>query len=285
MADFKLEDDLFDHYSHGWFPSCYNAREFTIYGSSFSDVFDKANNIRSNSFVSTTNGFCGSSPYSKRSYRDIKVMDKDENTDEGYPVTNNDEYKFYLIQNLLIPLQLRFDGGLRISEGMLFADDTTRSFLSLSGVKQNFQEVSVLHLKEHSAVVNIGLQMPVYGIFFKSNIISVSSFYYLRGSIGASYAITTDATQYIQIADIKNQLRYSNAQDTATLSNAIRLPNLNRFRYELEFSAGWHLSFERVIFNFELYSTYPISSVINDAVWKQYIVGIRTGLGIQFFNK
>ena len=127
--------------------------------------------------------------------------------------------------------------------------------------------------------------MPVYGIFFKSNIISVSSFYYLRGSIGASYAITTDATQYIQIADIKNQLRYSNAQDTATLSNAIRLPNLNRFRYELEFSAGWHLSFERVIFNFELYSTYPISSVINDAVWKQYIVGIRTGLGIQFFNK
>lgn len=39
MADFKLEDDLFDHYSHGWFPSCYNAREFTIYGSSFFQMY------------------------------------------------------------------------------------------------------------------------------------------------------------------------------------------------------------------------------------------------------
>lgn len=282
MKDFKLEEDFFEHYSHGWFPSCYRASTLTYGGTSFfTDVYDKANFIQSTSFVPTVSGFCGKNPFIG-SEQEIKEQNNNNDSEDGYPVTSNNEYKLSFTLNTPLPLQLRFDAGVRNSEGMLFANDTSRSFVNLSGVKQNIKEVSVLYLNEYNAVINAGLQIPFYGVFMKSDFMTMASYYYIRGAINGSYAVYSDALQYFQIADVKENLRYTNGYDTATVIQNSKLSSLNRLRTELEFSLGWNATFEVVSFNFEAFSTYPITSVVSDARWEQYFVGFRMAIGAQF---
>jgi len=280
---FQFDDEVFGHVSTGWFPIPFLAWSLSYTTDAFySDTYDQAMSLRSASLRPTTYPFSWRDPYQDADEREIMRPYKDEEEDDGYPVTNYDEHRMTFSFSAPVPLLLRASAGLTITEGLLFSNDTTRSYLSLAGVVRNLREVGVVYLKEYAIAGDIGLTIPLYGGFIKNEAFRGSSYYYLHGGIGGSYAVSSEATQYTQIANAKSDIRYGNGGDTATLIREERLPNLNRTRYAYHAAIGWNLTAEFFHLGFELFATVPTTSVLDDADWEQYFVGARISLGYQW---
>lgn len=276
---FKYDEDVIGQVSSGWFPQPYTGYTLSYTGPLFySDVFDRASNLRSHSLRPTTEPFTWHNPYDDDE-REIYQPYKDEEEDDGYPATGYDEYLLTFLWNLRMPVILRASAGLQVTEGMLFSSDTSRSYLTLRGVAQPFKEVGVVYLKQHSIVGSAGINIPIYGGFIKSEAITLSSYYYIYAGYSAAYAVSSKGTQYTQIANAKDDIRYGNGADTVTLINNARLPDLNRLRTSLDFALGWNVAAEFGALGFEVFASVPQSSVLKDADWKQYFVGLRASIG------
>lgn len=277
---FVLDDDIFGHVSTGWFPQPYVGYTLSYGGTFlFADVFDRAPDIRSRSFMPTTVPFSDRDPFDRSKEREILQPNSDEEEDDGYPTTDYSEYSLQFLFNLPFPLVLRGSAGLQVTEGLLFSDDRSRSYLTIGGAKQQFKEVGVVHLKQYSIAGTGGLVIPVYGGFIKNEALRFGSYYYLFGGVSAAYAVSSKGTQYVQIADAKEQIRYRNGTDTVTLINKRVFDGLNRLRTAVEVGVGWNIAFESLAFGFEAFTSIPQSSVLNDSDWKQYFVGLRATFG------
>ncbi len=280
---FKFDEEVFGHVSTGWFPTPYLSWSLSYTTDAFySDTYDRAMDLRSASLRPTTNPFGWCDPYQDSDERKIMQPYKDEENDDGYPVTNYDEHRLTFHFNPPVPLILRASAGLTITEGMLFSNDTTRSYLSLAGVVRDLREVSVVYLREYAIAGDIGVTIPFYGGFVKNEAIDLSSYYYIHAGIGGSYAVSSKATQFAQIANAKSDIRYGNGRDTVTLIDEQLLPNLNKTRYYYVGALGWNLVAEFFHLGFEVFTTIPITPVLDDADWKQYFVGARISLGYQW---
>ncbi|MBS1913302.1 MAG: hypothetical protein JST22_15040 [Bacteroidetes bacterium] len=277
---FKLDDDIFGHVSTGWFPQAYTG--YTLeYGGTFflADAYDVAPNIRSRAFAPTTEPFTQANPFTSSSERKILKPNSQDEESDGYPATDYSEYMLTFLYNLPMPAVVRLQSGLQVSEGMLFSNDTSRSFLTIGGAMQPFKEVGVIHLKQYSLLGSIGLVIPVYGGFIDNEAMALGSYYYVYGGISAAYAVSSKGTQYSQIADAKDEIRYGNGSDTATLINKRTFDGLNRLRTAWEFAIGWNLQVQPIALSFEVFASVPRTSVLADADWKQYFVGIRASFG------
>ncbi len=280
--DYSFESDLIGHYSHGWFPQANTGRSLSISSTGlFSDVYDVAHGIRPRSFVPTTAPFDGHDPYDGGE-RTILKTNSDEEADEGYPTTSYTEYMLRYTYNLPMPAVLRASAGLRITDGILFSDDTTRSYLGLNGAPQPLKEVGVAHLKEYLLAGSIGVNIPVYGVFLESEAASIASYYYLHVGVTAAYSMSSRLTQYAQIANAKSELRYGNGVDTVTLLYRSRLEDLNKVRTSIDLAVGWNFAIEFFTFSLEAFGSYPLDQVVNDADWRQYYVGLRGSIGYQW---
>jgi hypothetical protein len=279
---YKVESDLIGHYSHGWFPQPYTASTLSFMTNFiYADVFDFADGIRPGGFHPTTSPFTWHNPYIGNE-REIMQAGKNETEDDGFPVTEYSEYSLSYLYNLPMPAIVRGDLQLRITDGLLFSNDTTRSYLALSGVKHSLKEVGVMHLAEYTLAGSLGLNIPFYGVFLESEATNVSSYYYLHVGASAGYVIVSKATQYAQIANAKDELRYGNSRDTVTFLQKKKLGDLDRFRTALDFSLGWGFATDFGAFSIEAFVTVPVSSVLKDAEWKQYYTGLRLALGYQW---
>lgn len=279
--DFKYESDLIGHYSHGWFPQAFPGHSLQYFGNAvFSDVYDVANNLRSASLRPTTVGFSWRNPY-RGDEQDIKKPYKDDNEKE-YPVTDYSEYGLSFTLNLPMPAILRLDGALRVMDGLLFSNDTTRSYLGLNGVPRPFKEISVVYLEEYRLAGSAGFDIPFYGVYLVSEVATISSVYYIHAAANADYALISRATQYTQIANAKSEIRYHNGADTVDLLDGVKLSGLNRLRTGIDVGLGWRFCVEGFALNFEMFANIPMSSVLNDADWKQVSGGFRIGLGYQW---
>ena len=276
------ESDLFGKYSHGWFPQASPAQSLSLtFPVLYSNVYDAGNSIRSRSFVPTTAPFGWRNPFESNE-QDILKPNSDEVADDGYPFTSYGEYGLSYTFSLPMPLILRGDARLSIVDGMIFSNDTTRSYLTLSGLKRPLKEVSVLHLEQYLLSGSVGFNIPFYGVFLEWDAMSVSSYYYLHAAASAGFAVSSKATQYMQIANVKDELRYGNGSDTVTVMEAGRLSELNRFRTAIDVGLGWNFSAAVGTFFVEAFVSAPLSTVVRDAEWREYYVGFRFGLGYQW---
>ena len=174
------------------------------------------------------------------------------------------------------------EAAYRSVDGILFSEDTSRSYLAFDGVPRSFREIGVVHHKQHVVSGALGLQLPIYGVFFDSDFGQIGSYYYLFGGIGADYGVATKTTQYTQIADAKEQLRYGNGQDTVTLMLESNTPGINRLRTSIEAAMGWNLTAEFVVFGLEAFVSIPTTSLVDDGDWKKYYGGFRLNIGYQW---
>jgi hypothetical protein len=276
--DFDFGGELMGHYSHGWFPQPFYATSLSFTSDFlYVDVFDRATDIRSRSFRPTTAPFSWRNPFDGEE----QVILESENIDEveDYPETSYDEYALTYLMNLPLPAIVRLGGALQITDGLLFAEDTTRMFLGVNGLKRPLKEVGVVHLREYLLAGRAGLNIPFYGVFLKSELADIYSYYYLHGSVVGAYAIASRAVQYSQIANVKNELRYQNNGDTATLMYKERFRDLDPVRLGLDVGIGFNFGAEFGTIGFESFISIPYSSVLRDVEWKQYIAGFRLSLG------
>jgi hypothetical protein len=282
---FKLDDDIFGHVSTGWFPQPYTAFTFSVSGPFFyQDVWDHAPGIRPRGFRPTTEPFSDSNPYDSDE-REILQPNSEEEEDDGYPTTEFQDYSVNFLYNLPFPMVLRANAGVQISDGLLFSNDNSRSYLTIGGAKQQFKEVGVAHLKQYSLVGTGGIVIPVYGGFIKNESTVLASYYYIYGGYSLAYAVSSKGTQYSQIASAKDQIRYGNGADTVTLIYQSKFEGLNRLREAIEVGIGWNLAFDDVAMGMEAFVSLPRTSVLDDVECKQYFAGFRISLGYQWFPK
>lgn len=280
--DFSFGSDLIGHYSHGWFPQAQTASSLSFASTAFfADVYDVANNVRPSSFRATTAPFSWHNPFGGGE-RKILQPNTDKEEEDGYPTTSYEEYMLRYTYNLPMPLILRGSAGLRVTDGMLFSNDTTREYLGLNGIPQPLKEIGVAWLKEYALTGSVGVNIPFYGVFLESEAVTIASYYYLHLGLSASYSLSSRLTQYEQIANAKNEIRYGNGADTVTLLYRTSMPDLNKLRTSIDVALGWNFAIEFGTISLEAFGSYPITPVVNDADWKQYYVGLRGSIGYQW---
>jgi hypothetical protein len=277
--------DVLGDYSRGWFPRAFPASSLSLFGEMFyADVFDRGAGIRSRALVPTTASYSWHDPFDGDE-REILQPNSDEAEDDGYPVTDYTEYGLSYTFNLPMPAVARAGASLQVTEGMLFAQDTSRSFLALSGVKRPLKEVGVVYLKNYALTAAGGFNIPVYGVFVDAEFGTIASYYYVYLGGSASYVIASRGTQYQQIATPKSEVRYGNGADTVTLISRRRLDGLERLRTAIDVAVGWSFSAEFFAFSFEVFASLPQTTVLDDAPWKQFYFGMRTSIGYQWIPK
>lgn len=277
---FQLEDDLTLYHSTGWFPRPYAGFALTFLWEN-GDIWDRASGIRSAAFVPTRFAFSHSDPYGDSDERDIKKSFSDEEDDDT-PTTGYSGYSFALTANLPVPAVLRLEAGFLVTDGLLFSSDRTRSFLTYNGTRRDFHEVGVVHLEEWLLKGSVGLNIPVYGAFLIAGEGAVSSYYYVHGGVTALWQVSNRGTQYAQIADAKDDLRYGNGADTVRLQPRASWDNVNTFRTAISAGIGWNFSGQFFSFSFEPFVMLPITSMLDDADWKQITGGVRLFMGYQW---
>jgi hypothetical protein len=278
-------NELLGDISRGWFPRAHGASALSIFGETFyADLHDRGSELRSSSFVPTTASFGWRNPFDDDE-REILEANSDEAAEDGYPVTDYTEYGVGYTYNLPMPLVLRAGASLQITEGMLFAHDTSRSFLALSGSKKALKEVGVAYLKNYALTAAGGVNIPFYGVFVNAEFGTLASYYYVYLGASASYVIASRATQYQQIATPKSELRYGNGSDTLTLISRRRLDGLERVRTAIDVALGWTLTAEFFAFSFEAFLSIPQSYVLSDTPWRQFYGGLRTSIGYQWVRE
>ena len=274
--------EVLGQYSRGWFPRAHTASSLSMFGEMFyADVHDRGNDIRSRWLVPTTAAYTWHNPF-ESDEREILEAHSDEEAEDGYPVTDYTEYGIGYSYNLPMPLVARIGASLQLTEGVVFAHDTSRSFLTISGAKRPLKEVGVVHVKQYRLNASGGFNIPVYGVFIDSEFGTLASYYYLYVGGSASYAIAHRTTQYQQIASPKSELRYGNGADTVTLISRQRIAGLNPVRTAIDLAIGWHASAEFVAFSFEAFVSIPQTDVFDDTPWRQYYAGFRLSLGYQW---
>ncbi|MFH1051736.1 MAG: hypothetical protein V1779_12515 [bacterium] len=276
--------------SHGWFPkSTVGLGQFGFIPAYMGDNFDVANNIRSESFVKTTNSFSGkiflndderaikkknSKDFYESSWLPVPILGKLFES-PTFPVTVHGGIGFDLTYSPELPVNYYGKLVTTINSSLLFSKEPIKHYIDIHGNSKPFTEASIINLIEWSINSGLGLEIPIYGAFLKVGEMSVHSYYYLSFGPSVDFIIWSSAMQYMQIADAKKDLRYNNGQDTLELINGIALPNLNRIRVGIDVNVGWNFSAGPVGLGLELFSYIPIRSVIDDAIWKQYRFGFR----------
>ncbi len=279
---FHLENDFAKHVSLGWFPKPFAAHSY-FFGSTFRvGLFNHTHDLRSSSFSPTRFSFQTDKPFEKDEDLILEKNSSNSATDkfpgEGY---NNETLGFSVnIPPLHSILRCRL--GYDRNRSRLYSLDTTKSFLTDNGTLQSFKEVSVLFTNQHYASFATDLLVPIYGAFLESEMLSTSSFYYVGIGAQASYVFIDENTQYTQIANAKDKIRFSNGMDTVTTMDKQPYRTTNLWHYNIEPSIGWHVSFlGAVMFDFEAFLSIPMTSVLSDAKWYQYRYGLRMAIGYE----
>ncbi|OGU95024.1 MAG: hypothetical protein A2220_09685 [Ignavibacteria bacterium RIFOXYA2_FULL_35_10] len=263
--------------SYGWFPvpvdNYFNLSLEWMGG----DISDLASWISPSGFVKTKFPYTGNNPLSGDEREIMRANENLEVEDEEYPETDNLGIGFHAIFNIKLPLIFRIHTTLSFNEGMLFSLDETKSYLNYNGNKNPFKEASIVYQDEIMLNAGIDCLIPFYGAFAKLEV-PIQTYYYLSFGINFGYTISSLTTQYSQIVDAKDFLRYNNGQDTVHLITERTLSDLNYSRYHANIGLGFEFDIARIGFGMEFYVSVPLNSVVKDALWKQYVYGLKTNI-------
>lgn len=270
--------DIVKFKSSGWFPQCYEGKGYSLSIVGF-DVWDEAKGIRSSGFVSTTSAFSsGGRPTT--SEETILQPNSSKESEDGVLETDFSSYRIRLLQKVAwFPTLVKLEIGINSTTSKLFSIDESRSFLDISGTKRDLKEAHTLVLEEHALVFGAGMQLPLYGGFLNIEGVTTGSYYFTGVQLTGSVVPFSSATQYAQILNPKEEVRYANGTDTIRVSDDVALSTLNRFRLSLELSLGWTFQVSGFMMCFEPYVGVPIISVLSDARWRQWTGGLTFTIG------
>ena len=276
VQDTLFQDNNFNfQYSHGWFPQPFERFSSVSFFTILGDINDHADNINPDGMQLTAKPYSSYCPASSRE-REIMFPNKVQADTGGYPQTVNAILGLSIRHNLnMMPAFFNFDIGVELNNGILFSEDNSRAYLSYAGNKVHFKELGIIHLHEALLHTALGLEFPVYGVFLETDDNLMVSYYYFKPSLGLSFALWSGATQYMQIADVKNSLRYGNGTDTLRLETEKTLDGLHRIRFNLQLEAGWTFTAGGLGVEFGFFYSVPLNSVIIDEYWAQYKWGIK----------
>ncbi len=272
--DYDFTEDFPMTYSKGWFPRPLK----TTFGIGLSNgggsPHDAASKIRSKSFMPTYNGFQGGYGF-KDEQEEIKKQGS-EDFEDDYPEPTLWDLGltgFFSSKYLMFEVQAKYSG----TNGILSSIDNTRSFLNLAGHKQKFLEGAVVHIEDHNIRLSLGLTLPIYGAFVLESY-SMSSYYYIQFGVVFEIPIESRATQYFQILDTKDDLRYGNGTDTVRVMDNVKLNTLTDVRKSFEIAIGNITDFNIIGIDYSLRYSFMFNSMLTDAVWKQHQFRLNMGI-------
>lgn len=265
-------------YSKGYFPKSLDILRRWFFDFGIGSIWDQAPGIFSKSFYPTKFGFSGKS----QDDDELETREKfsNEESDEGdkFDVTNYSTFRL----SFVYPIYIGYLGlgiGIDNVKGCLYSVDRTKSFLGYDNKPVGFKEISTIILDETHFNLNANFMLPIYGGLIQSKE-SMGSFYYLSFAYDYNHAILTDASQVIQIANHKNEIRYSNGNDYQYLFKEDELKTLNKNREYLSLGIGVIGSGGGLDFKFDFISKFSITSILNDANWNQNIYYFSMGFSL-----
>jgi len=286
--DFDFKAEFFQYISSGWFPTPFPKQALLFGINDYSNV-EEVRNIRSNGFKQTTSPLQGNILFRDRHrafpdeyFETVESFSEVKTPDQVVPFASASEYSIdYLLQGY-VPAFLQFKAGYRAVRSLLTSVDTTRSYLTISGNKKNFSEITTIDVFERRFFFAPKVVIPLYGLYMITEDQSLSSVYYIFGSYDMEYAYSIDVHQYVQLADVKQELRYENGTDIQTIERKSSISTLNKFRTTYQTGGGVDFSIDGFRVQFELFAGYPTRSILTDASWRQFPWGLRFLFGGEF---
>lgn len=277
QEDFQLDEELDIKYSKGYFPVPlewnFNIGIFSKIGY----ISNAANNITPSGLV-TTNKPYKSEYNSDSDYLDFKEKYSDD--DDGSS-QDNEIYsvglEYLLTPDLGIPLQIRASTLITWNTSILYSEDKSKSYLDYDKGQSSFLEIGNIILEETNLEFNAGINIPIYGAFVKSQV-KYQSLYTLYFGVSMTEVLSSESTQYLQIGDAKDKIRYENGLDTINLVTDYELPTLRGSRLAFETGIGMNFIVNNFGLLYELTFTIPHNSILKDDIWKQSMLRFNTAI-------
>lgn len=292
LGDFDFENDstfinldkeieesqkIFD-YSKGYFPKSLDIFSRWYLNWYIGNAHDQAFGIFSKSFRPTKFGFSG------------KAQDEDElETREKFSEDENsqgDKFNITMYScirlNYLMPVYVGYLGlgfGFDNIRGRLYSVDKTKSFLGYDNKPVSFKEISTVFFDETHFNLHANFILPIYGGLIKSKE-SIGSFYYLKFEYDYNYCFISDASQVIQIANHKDEIRYSNGNDYQYLFKSEELKTLERNRPYIGLGLGVIACGAGLDVKFEFNTKLSMNSILKDANWNQNFIYFNLGFSL-----
>lgn len=268
-------------YSIGWFPKILFSDVYTNLILDFGTVYDWTHGLRSNSFAPTRGEFWGSSP--KDEEREIHTGFNSDDKEDDYLQTElfsiGLDFKFPLVYSYI-----KTGVGYTHRNGMLFTKGITKHLINFKDELKSITEVSAFHLNEKQVYGKCGIEIPFYGAYMNAGE-QIYSYYYLYSGIRYNYSFISTANQFNQIIKGKDELRFPNGKDTIFLMKDVDFTGSNKGRYYIDLELGMASYGAGYGFDFSVYCSFNVTSVLKDTRWNQVDFGIKYGINIDAFSK
>lgn len=207
-----------------------------------------------------------------------KFSDDDEDT-EIERESNSWGLDFRLTPDIGIPIIFRAAAMFTWSTDLLFSMDYSKSYLDYDNTLHNYFEINNLLLEETQLETKLGVSIPIYGAFISHPILT-SSVYSLYLGLSNAQVLSSSASQFVQIGNAKNKIRFENGLDTLVQTSNIELPSLIKNRFGMEIGVELGAEIFGLGMNASIKALIPTGSILSDESWKQY--QIRLGTVIYF---
>ncbi len=264
-------------YSYGWFPEIIKPFYSTYLSIGSLNTWDAASGITSKSLFSPTRGGFNS---------DIS-LDKDERTiKKPFQLNDEDAYPTTSYFALFAGFETRLfkwaygygNLGYQSNCSLLSSNDYTKSYLGRNGGKVDVKEANIIYLNEKGLYYGAGLSIPFYGAYLSAGE-NIASVYCLNVGLGGAYKFSSKATQYLQLANNKDEVRFKNGTDTLRLIDESTLANINRNRFFCEIGLSMKYFIPQGYTDFGVVYALPLTRVLDDANWKQHSFRIYISFG------
>lgn len=266
-----LNDEDRIQYSKGYFPvPVYNSFTVGILNEN-TVLFSEASGINPKGLKSIKGGY---SIYYKEdiSHREFKKKFSDEEEDEHI---STESYSwgldFRLTPDIGIPVIFRAAAMVTWSTDILFSIDYSKSYLDYDNKVHSYFEINNLLLEETLFDTKLGVSIPIYGAFVTQQA-AYSSIFSLYLGVSNAHVIDSKATQFVQIGNAKDKIRFENGLDTLVQTKNIELPTLINNRFGMEIGIEHSSEIEGIGYNVWINAQIPMQSILSDENWKQYQV-------------
>ena len=176
---------------------------------------------------------------------------------------------FRLTPDIGFPIIFRAATMFTWSTDILFSVDYSKSYLDFDNTLHNYFEINNLLLEETLLESKLGVSIPIYGAF-SSNPIPFSSIFSLYLGVNNAQVLSSRASQFVQIGNAKDKIRFENGLDTLVLTSNVELSSLVKNRFGMEIGIEHGAEIGGIGYNFWMNALIPTESILSDEPWKQY---------------
>ncbi len=263
------EDEEITEYTKGYFPYPITTT-FTVGILNENTVFfSEANGINPKGLKSINGGY---SIYYKEDLSDREFKKKFSDEEEDTEI-ETESYSwgldFRLTPNIGFPVIFRAAAMFTWSTDVLFSTDYSKSYLDFDNTLHNYFEINNLLLEETLLETKLGVSIPIYGAF-SGNPLPFSSIFSLYLGVNNGQVLSSKASQFVQIGNAKDKIRFENGLDTLVQTSNVELSSLVKNRFGMEIGIEHGAEIGGVGYNFWINALIPTESILSDELWKQY---------------